>query len=70
MKKVDERHVKELDRKLGELQSMLKRPPPLIQCCQGDERLDCSILDDLESFVPERPAWRGAASRENLAGGA
>ena len=41
----------ELDRKIMEMESMRKTLGHLIHCCHGDDRPDCPILGDLESFV-------------------
>lgn len=43
------RHVAALDRKIEELRSMRKALADLIGRCRGDDRPDCSILDDLEN---------------------
>lgn len=48
VKKLAERHVAELDRKIQELESMRRTLRHLIHCCHGDDRPDCPILDDLE----------------------
>ncbi len=51
VKKVAAAHLAELDRKIEEMESMRKTLGHLIHCCHGDERPDCPILEDLESFV-------------------
>ena len=40
-------HMQQLQRKIDELQSMRQTLEKLVQCCQGDERPDCPILQDL-----------------------
>lgn len=47
VKKLAERHVLELERKIDELESMREALRHLIHCCRGDERPDCPILEDL-----------------------
>lgn len=42
------RHLKALDRKIEELESMRRSLSNLVKRCRGDERPDCPILDDLE----------------------
>ena len=42
-----ERHVKELDKKIAELQGMRRTLAHLSHHCHGDARPDCPILDDL-----------------------
>lgn len=55
------RHLKALDRKLEELESMRRSLAHLVKCCHGDEHPDCPILDELERVkwreVPRVNAW-------------
>lgn len=46
-------HLAAIDAKLGELQAVKATLERLVQCCHGDERPDCPILD---SLAGERPA--------------
>lgn len=41
------RHLKDIDRKIGELEAMRDTLNELVQRCRGDERPDCPILADL-----------------------
>ncbi len=41
------RHVTELERKIAEMQSMVRTLKHLAHTCHGDDRPDCPILDDL-----------------------
>ena len=43
------RHVAELERKIAEMQAMVRTLKHLAHNCHGDERPDCPILDDLAS---------------------
>ena len=54
VKRLAQRHVLALERKLEELAAMRDTLRHLIDCCHGDDRPDCPILDDLER--PEPPA--------------
>lgn len=47
VKRLAQQHVDELQAKIGELQSMLRSLQDLAAHCQGDERPQCPILDDL-----------------------
>ena len=47
VKRVALGHVAEIDRKMAELGSMRKTLLHLAERCQGDERPECPILDDL-----------------------
>lgn len=40
-------HVRDLEAKIAELQGMARTLKTLAQCCHGDARPDCPILDDL-----------------------
>lgn len=47
--RIASRHVEELTRKLEEMEAMRRTLQHLVDCCHGDERPDCPILDELES---------------------
>lgn len=40
-------HVKQLEQKIEDLQSMTKTLKELAKCCHGDNRPDCPILEEL-----------------------
>ncbi|WIY53608.1 Cu(I)-responsive transcriptional regulator [Devosia sp. YIM 151766] len=40
-------HISALETKIAELEGMVKTLKHLVHCCQGDNRPDCPILDDL-----------------------
>lgn len=47
VKSIAQRHQEELSRKLVEIQGMLKTLDNLVRHCQGNDRPDCPILDEL-----------------------
>jgi Cu(I)-responsive transcriptional regulator len=47
VKDLAERHIGDLERKITEMQSMVRTLRHLAYNCHGDERPDCPILDDL-----------------------
>jgi len=47
VKKIAARHIAELKHKIAELQSLVGALEHLARHCQGDERPECPILDDL-----------------------
>lgn len=47
VKELATRHVTELERKIVEMQSMVRTLKHLAHHCHGDDRPDCPILDDL-----------------------
>jgi Cu(I)-responsive transcriptional regulator len=55
VKALAEAHIAELDSKLAELQAMKATLAHLVQCCHGDDRPDCPIIDTLASGTPAAP---------------
>ncbi|WJH39367.1 Cu(I)-responsive transcriptional regulator [Aliirhizobium terrae] len=49
-------HIADLERRITEMQSMVKTLKHLAHCCGGDNRPDCPILDDLAGAGPKAPA--------------
>ncbi len=49
VKKIAQKHVEELTQRIEAMQSMQRTLAHLLDCCHGDERPDCPILDDLAS---------------------
>ncbi len=47
VKALVETRIREIDHKLGELQSLRRTLGDLMDACHGDDRPDCPILDDL-----------------------
>ncbi len=47
VKRLATKHVAELDARIAELQGMRRALQNLVNCCHGDGRPDCPILDDL-----------------------
>ena len=47
VKAIAEKHIGELERKIADTRSMLTTLRRLADCCHGDARPDCPILDDL-----------------------
>ena len=49
VKRIAQKHVDELTQRIVAMQSMQRTLSGLLSCCQGNERPDCPILDDLAS---------------------
>lgn len=49
VKALAQAHVQVLDRKLAELQAVKATLEHLVDCCQGDDRPECPIIDNLAS---------------------
>ena len=47
VKRIAQKHVDELAQRIDAMQSMQRTLATLVGCCQGDDRPDCPILDDL-----------------------
>jgi MerR family transcriptional regulator, copper efflux regulator len=49
VKAIAAEHIAEIDRKVAELMSIKATLSKLVDCCHGDERPECPIIDDLAS---------------------
>ncbi len=47
VKRIALAHVADLERRMGEMEAMKRTLTRLADCCRGDERPDCPILDEL-----------------------
>lgn len=47
VKRIAQTHVADLDRRIAAMQEMRGTLAHLVHCCQGDDRPDCPILEDL-----------------------
>ena len=67
VKCIAQAHVADLDRRIAEMTSMRRTLETLVHCCQGDERPDCPILDELADparpVAPSGPARRPSPRR-------
>jgi Cu(I)-responsive transcriptional regulator len=52
VRKIAEKHIDNMRGKIEELGIMVDTLERLVDCCGGDERPDCPILDDLERSAP------------------
>lgn len=53
VRKIAQRHVEDLAGRIAAMQAMQRTLEGLIHCCQGNERPDCPILDDLAGQAGE-----------------
>jgi MerR family copper efflux transcriptional regulator len=58
VKSIAAHHIEDIDRRIAELQTIKATLSKLVDCCHGDERPECPILDDLASgaVAPIEPA--------------
>lgn len=47
VKSIAQTHITALNQRIADMQAMQRTLQALVQCCHGDERPDCPILDDL-----------------------
>ena len=47
VKRIAQAHIEDLDQRIAAMQAMQRSLQALVACCQGDDRPDCPILDDL-----------------------
>lgn len=64
VKRIALSHVADLDRRIAEMSSMRRTLETLAHCCQGNERPDCPILDELAD--PDPPPQGQAGFRESI----
>jgi len=48
VKRIAQAHIADLDRRMAEMAQMRQTLYTLADCCRGDNRPDCPILEDLE----------------------
>jgi Cu(I)-responsive transcriptional regulator len=53
VKQLAEDHLRQIDGKIAQLQSMRDTLSDLVVACRGDDRPDCPILTDLAADTPE-----------------
>ncbi|WP_425100415.1 Cu(I)-responsive transcriptional regulator [Tropicibacter sp. S64] len=56
VKAVAEEHLRQIDDKIAQLQSMRATLDQLVHACAGDHRPDCPILQDLARETPDAEA--------------
>lgn len=64
VKRIAQQHIDNLSERIAQMQAMQRSLQTLVSCCQGNDRPDCPILDDLAAGQAEHPAPR--ASRKTL----
>jgi Cu(I)-responsive transcriptional regulator len=47
VRRIAQRHVQDLQRRIDEMSAMKRTLEHLVHCCHGDERPECPILDQL-----------------------
>ncbi|MGE7367982.1 Cu(I)-responsive transcriptional regulator [Neorhizobium sp. NPDC001467] len=53
VKEIATAHIDDLERRIAEMQGMVKTLKNLAHCCGGDHRPECPILDDLAGDRPD-----------------
>jgi Cu(I)-responsive transcriptional regulator len=52
VRRIAQKHADDLAQRIAAMQAMQKTLGHLIHCCQGNDRPDCPILDDLAGVAP------------------
>ena len=47
VKSIAQAHIDDLNQRIADMQAMQRSLQSLVQCCHGDDRPDCPILDNL-----------------------
>lgn len=61
VKRIAQKHLDELGRRMAALQAMQRALTPLLHHCHGDEHPDCPILDDLAGMPADAQACKTRA---------
>ena len=67
VRRIAMKHVADLEQRLAETEAMKRTLEHLVDCCQGDHRPDCPILDELgkePQSQPRKKALRSASPRK------
>lgn len=56
VKQIAQAHINDLTTRIAHMQAMQRSLQALVQCCHGDQRPDCPILDDLAAAAPAPPS--------------
>lgn len=51
VKRIAQHHLAELEQRIAAMQAMRQTLAQLVQCCHGDQRPDCPILEDLAGKI-------------------
>ncbi len=62
VKRIAQAHIDDLGERIAAMQAMQRTLQTLVSCCQGNDRPDCPILDDLAA-APQSP---GALPKTSL----
>jgi MerR family transcriptional regulator, copper efflux regulator len=52
VKRIAQTHIDDLERRIAEMAAMKATLLRLVDCCHGDQRPDCPILDELGAAAP------------------
>jgi MerR family transcriptional regulator, copper efflux regulator len=55
VKRIAQAHVADLDQRMAEMAQMRRTLQHLVDCCHGDHRPDCPILDELDPSKTGHP---------------
>ena len=64
VKSIAQAHIDDLNQRIADMQAMQRTLQSLVQCCHGDDRPDCPILDDLAEAPASPPARARQLSKQ------
>jgi len=67
VKRHAERHIADLERRIKQMQTVVRTLRSLSERCHGDDRSDCPILDDLAISDATNEAGKTTIKKHNLA---
>lgn len=62
VKRIAQQHVAQLQQRIRALQDMRASLQALVECCHGDDRPECPILDELAAEEPSQASRQAYAS--------
>ena len=60
VKRIAQAHIQDLNERIAAMQAMQRTLQTLVSCCQGNDRPDCPILDDLAAGQAEHSSHKAA----------
>jgi Cu(I)-responsive transcriptional regulator len=66
VKRIAQDHIDDLSERIAQMQSMQRTLQILVSCCQGNDRPDCPILDDLAAGQATSKPAQSARKLSNI----
>lgn len=66
VKRIAQQHIDDLSERIAQMQAMQRTLQTLVSCCQGNDRPDCPILDDLAAGHGDPSSGSSTPQRKTL----